>query len=209
MLTTTNNLNKTFVNNNFMLDKNSNLNNPWFVYEIGETYHNNNGEDYIIIAMDKEKDKMILAKKSKLGDKNVTYFIGAKGIGMHHWAFGHYFMENFEAACEWFNKDDEDNAVTVEQLVNLYADKDFATFAIWDKNTLTGLSFFGIHIPKELKECKVSKFIVYDNWDKEEEADLVYGIIAIQIDAEANGVDIMDLAYLYSSSRIMNHGYCF
>lgn len=139
----------------------SKLNDPWFVYEIGDTYRNNNGDDYIIIAMDKDSDKMILAKKSKLGDKNITLFIGAKGIGMHHWNFGHYFMQNFEAACDWFNKVEENEGdIIVKDLMDKFMGPVDATIFVCNTNDYRYYRFLDTSIPHVLSDCKIKAIMV-------------------------------------------------
>ena len=66
--------------------------------QLGDTFHNSNGTDYIILAFDKEADVAIL-----LNPKNgFTPYVGADGLRSNHWCFGHYFR-TIQEACDWFN----------------------------------------------------------------------------------------------------------
>lgn len=176
------------------------LQDPWFVYELGDTYRNNNGEDYIILAMDKDKDKMILAKKSKLGDKSVTLFIGAKGIYMHSWSFGHYFMQNFEAACEWFNetKNEEVEGVLVKDFMEMYMGPEESSIFICNTNDFSYYMFQPEDIPPVLKKAKyhnigVKTFYVDD-------CDIIG--ITLYIDFKANDINAKYFAEDYGRHEL-------
>lgn len=78
--------------------------NAYTFYKVGDTFHNDNGEDYLIIALSKEQDKAILCKTA---DDGTPFYIGAKGLSEHCWAFGHYFMSNLMKACQWFYEDND------------------------------------------------------------------------------------------------------
>lgn len=66
--------------------------------QLGDTFHNSNGTDYIILAFDKEADVAIL-----LNPKNgFTPYVGADGLRNNHWCSGHYF-QTLQEACDWFN----------------------------------------------------------------------------------------------------------
>lgn len=66
--------------------------------QLGDTFHNSNGTDYIILAFDKEADVAIL-----LNPKNgFTPYVGADGLRSNHWCSGHYF-KTIQEACDWFN----------------------------------------------------------------------------------------------------------
>lgn len=66
--------------------------------QLGDTFHNSNGTDYIILAFDKEADVAIL-----LNPKNgFTPYVGADGLRNNHWCSGHYF-KTIQEACDWFN----------------------------------------------------------------------------------------------------------
>ena len=66
--------------------------------QLGDTFHNDNGTDYIILAFNKEADVAIL-----LNPKNgFTPYVGADGLRSNHWCSGHYF-KTIQEACDWFN----------------------------------------------------------------------------------------------------------
>lgn len=75
--------------------------NAYKKYEISDIFENDNGEKYVILGLSEERDKALLCTMKK-----PTFYIGAKNLHEHHWGFGHYFMEDIEAALEWFAKDD-------------------------------------------------------------------------------------------------------
>lgn len=78
------------------------------IYKVGDSFHNDNGETYTVVAINPEKDIAILSKLTHSAvealDKR-AFYVGISGIGPHHWAHGHYFMENLSAAVEWFAND--------------------------------------------------------------------------------------------------------
>lgn len=80
------------------------------LYQIGDTFHNSNGEDYIIFGLNAERDKALLTKKLDTRESKIinssALFIGAKGLSINDWAYGHYFMSDFQKAVEWFLTDD-------------------------------------------------------------------------------------------------------
>lgn len=66
--------------------------------QLGDTFHNSNGTDYIILAFDKEADiALLLNPKNKF-----TPYIGADGLRSNHWCSGHYF-NSIQEVCDWFN----------------------------------------------------------------------------------------------------------
>lgn len=81
--------------------KEENIMNNITIYDriqLGDTFHNDNGTDYIILAFDKEADVAIL-----LNPKNgFTPYVGADGLRSNHWCSGHYF-KTLQGACDWFN----------------------------------------------------------------------------------------------------------
>lgn len=184
----------------------SRLNDPWFAYELGDTYHNSNGRDYIILAMDKDKDKMILARKSKLGDKDVTFFIGAKGIYMHSWSFGHYFMQNFEAACNWFNEEDqEDKGTLVKDFMEMYMGPENSTIFICNSNTFKYYQFIDSKIPTILMDSKIHNIAVKEfcvNPTEEFEDQEYITSITLYIDFEANDINTMYFTEDYGSHEL-------
>lgn len=66
--------------------------------ELGDTFHNNNGTDYTILAFNKEADiALLLNPKNKF-----TPYVGANGLRDGHWCHGHYFG-TIQEACDWYN----------------------------------------------------------------------------------------------------------
>lgn len=77
--------------------------NAYEMYEIGDTFKNDNGENYIVLGLSEDRDKALLCTMKK-----PTFYIGAKNLYEHHWGFGHYFMEDLEKALNWFAKNDNE-----------------------------------------------------------------------------------------------------
>ena len=78
--------------------------------ELGRTYHNNNGKDYIILAFDKEADVAIF-----LNPKNsFTPYVGAKYVCFGSWGSGHYF-KTIQEACDWFNHENGSEDTTEDK----------------------------------------------------------------------------------------------
>lgn len=68
--------------------------------QLGDTFHNDNGTDYIILAFDKGADVAIL-----LNPKNsFTPYVGAKFVHFGSWGSGHYF-KTIQETCNWFDKE--------------------------------------------------------------------------------------------------------
>lgn len=61
---------------------------------IGDIYHNSNGEDYLVIGFNKPKDKLFLLSPAN------TYIV-AWGVGEKGWCQGHYFMSDLKGAMEY------------------------------------------------------------------------------------------------------------
>ena len=74
------------------------MNNIYDNMELGGTYHNDNGKDYIILAFDKDADIAIFLNP----ENSFTPYIGAKYVCFGSWGSGHYFM-TLQEACDWFN----------------------------------------------------------------------------------------------------------
>ena len=78
--------------------------------QLGDTFHNSNGTDYIILAFDKEADVAIL-----LNPKNgFTPYVGADGLRSNHWCSGHYFR-TIQEACDWFNHENGSEDTTEDK----------------------------------------------------------------------------------------------
>ena len=86
-------------------------------FKIGDTFHNANGEDYTILAMDEKKNKAILFRTTEM---NTPYYVGAHYMGLENWGHGHYFMENGLFAFKWFAEEkDEDEQKVVPFVSNI------------------------------------------------------------------------------------------
>jgi hypothetical protein len=81
----------------------NNLVSNWNNIQIGATIHNENGDDYAVIAINPEQDRTLLVKK---GTK-YPYYVGAWFLHQCRngtdwcWGQGHYFMENLDSAVEY------------------------------------------------------------------------------------------------------------
>ena len=82
----------------------SNLTMNWMNIHVGETIHNDNDDDYIVIAINPKDDRTLLLKK---GTKE-PYYVGAWALqecnynpGSWYWCQGHYFMDNLSAAVDY------------------------------------------------------------------------------------------------------------
>ena len=76
------------------------MENIYDTMELGGTYHDDNGKNYIILAFDKDADVAIF-----LNPKNsFTPYVGAKFVHFDSWGSGHYF-KTIQEACDWFDKE--------------------------------------------------------------------------------------------------------
>lgn len=67
--------------------------------QVGALFHNNNGQIYTIVYINKRLDRTLLV--SEFGQ-----YIGAFGISEKGWwEQGHYFMDNFKAALDYVLKE--------------------------------------------------------------------------------------------------------
>ena len=71
-------------------------------------FRNDNGTTYEIIAENKNLDRTLLCEWTKEGN---PLYIVAWGINYqrHYWAQGHYFLEDFKAACDYLNGEENKN----------------------------------------------------------------------------------------------------
>lgn len=74
-------------------------------FHVGATFHNSNGEDYTILAINSRRDEMLLG--IYYPKSNQSQYIVAKGIFEKSWAHGYYFMSNFASACNYFNREED------------------------------------------------------------------------------------------------------
>ena len=123
--------------------------NAYNFYKIGDTFHNDNGETYFIIALDEQNDKAILGKVAADG---TPFYIGAQGLGMTSWNYGHYFMQDILAAIDWYKDDDSelkalDNRPTVESILErIVGYRDMGIY-IYDSCRCLTFRFRGSQIP--------------------------------------------------------------
>lgn len=71
-------------------------------------FRNDNGITYSIVAENKELDRTLLCNWTDDGHPRYTV---AWGINhqRHYWAQGHYFLEDFKAACNYLNGEENKN----------------------------------------------------------------------------------------------------
>ena len=71
-------------------------------------FRNDNGTTYEIIAENKSLDRTLLREWT---DDGTPLYIVAWGINYqrHYWAQGHYFLEDFKAACDYLNGEENKN----------------------------------------------------------------------------------------------------
>lgn len=71
-------------------------------------FKNDNGIAYEIVAENKELDRTLLCSWTSDGSPR---YIVAWGINyqQHYWAQSHYFLENFKAACNYLNGEEDKN----------------------------------------------------------------------------------------------------
>ena len=71
-------------------------------------FTNDNGITYEIVAENKKLDRTLLCY---WGNDGKPHYIVAWGIDYRHhcWAQGHYFLENFKAACDYLNGEEDEN----------------------------------------------------------------------------------------------------
>ena len=83
-------------------------------------FKNNNGITYEIVAENKELDRTLLCNWTDDGHPRYTVAWGID-YQRHYWAQGHYFLENFKAACNYLNGE-ENKTVSPDHYVSI---KDF------------------------------------------------------------------------------------
>ena len=66
--------------------------------EVGDIFHNDNGQDYLILSVDTSNDYTLLFRASN----KYTPFVWAYGIRKGSWVQGHYFKDIHEA-MEYYN----------------------------------------------------------------------------------------------------------
>ena len=75
----------------------------WAEIHVGHIIHNDNGEDYVVVAINPQADRTLLVK----ANTNKPFYVGAWALqkcqdGVHwYWGQGHYFMTDLEAAVNY------------------------------------------------------------------------------------------------------------
>ena len=81
----------------------SNLVMEWNDIKVGTTIHNDNGDDYTVMAINPKADRVLLVKNKA----KEPFYVGAWALqkcrdGVNwYWGQGHYFMTNLEAAIDY------------------------------------------------------------------------------------------------------------
>ena len=83
-------------------------------------FKNDNGITYEIVAENKELDRTLLCNWTDDGHPRYTVAWGIN-YQRHYWAQGHYFLEDFKAACNYLNGE-ENKTVSPDHYVSI---KDF------------------------------------------------------------------------------------
>ena len=76
--------------------------------KIGDIFHNDNGEDYLILFVDANNDYTLLFRASN----KYTPFVWVYGIREGSWVQGHYFKDILEA-MEYYNNMNKPESFTV------------------------------------------------------------------------------------------------
>lgn len=66
----------------------------------GEIFHNDNGDDYVVIGKNPEKDYTLLVKVSHNFSEEPFYLV-AWGIRNGSWCQGHYFLSDLKNAIDF------------------------------------------------------------------------------------------------------------
>lgn len=73
-------------------------------------FKNDNGITYEIVAENKELDRTLLCNWTDDGHPRYTVAWGIN-YQRHYWAQGHYFLEDFKAACNYLNGEEDKNEI--------------------------------------------------------------------------------------------------
>ena len=76
--------------------------------QIGDIFHNDNGQDYLILSVDANNDYTLLFRASN----KYTPFVWAYGIREDSWVQGHYFKD-IHGAMEYYNNLNKPETFTV------------------------------------------------------------------------------------------------
>lgn len=83
-------------------------------------FKNDNGITYEIVAENKELDRTLLCNWTDNGHPRYTVAWGIN-YQRHYWAQGHYFLDDFKAACNYLNGE-ENKTISPDHYVSI---KDF------------------------------------------------------------------------------------
>lgn len=131
--------------------------------ELGDTFYNNNGTYYIILAFNKEADIAIL-----LNPKNkFTPYVGANGLREGYWCHGHYF-QTIQEACDWFNietgaeKEVEEDKTRADICVSTAFDNSSDKFFSYKKSALNGIDWIIDEILKKDPQAEIDISIDFE-----------------------------------------------
>ena len=139
------------------------MNNIYDIMELGGTYHNDNGKDYIILAFDKDADVAIFLNPNN----NFTPYVGAKFVRFGSWGSGHYF-KTIQEVCDWFNietgaeKEVEEDKTRADICVSTAFDNSTGKFFIYKKSALNGIDWIIDEILKKDPQAEIDISIDFE-----------------------------------------------
>ena len=139
------------------------MNNIYDIMELGGTYHNDNGEDYIILAFDKDADVAIFLNP----ENSFTPYVGAKFVRFGSWGSGHYF-KTLQEVCDWFNietgaeKEVEEDKTRADICVSTAFDNSTGKFFIYKKSALNGIDWIIDEILKKDPQAEIDISIDFE-----------------------------------------------
>ena len=139
------------------------MNNIYDIMELGGTYHNDNGEDYIILAFDKDADVAIFLNP----ENSFTPYVGAKFVRFGSWGSGHYF-KTLQEVCDWFNietgaeKEVEEDKTRADICVSTAFDNSTGRFFIYKKSALNGIDWIIDEILKKDPQAEIDISIDFE-----------------------------------------------
>ena len=139
------------------------MENIYDIMVVGGTYHNDNGEDYIILAFDKDADVAIFLNP----ENNFTPYVGAKFVRFGSWGSGHYF-KTIQEVCDWFNietgaeKEVEEDKTRADICVSTAFDNSTGKFFIYKKSALNGIDWIIDEILKKDPQAEIDISIDFE-----------------------------------------------
>ena len=139
------------------------MNNIYDIMELGGTYHNDNGKDYIILAFDKDADVAIFLNP----ENSFTPYVGAKFVRFGSWGSGHYF-KTLQEVCDWFNietgaeKEVEEDKTRADICVSTAFDNSTGKFFIYKKSALNGIDWIIDEILKKDPQAEIDISIDFE-----------------------------------------------